>query len=235
LDAFFNLPIRKLVCRFCVTDFPLWKLSCLLCEEWLHEDVLNALAELLYFSQAAVSTSEIPTTLILPTHFLSDAKFLLHQSPPFFSPNLAALRHQLEKTSVDKIFAFNVHSNHYSTYRASESASLGYGDSMHLLPDVHVPSIWHWFLSGTGFTVPSSVETLDVASQGTGSGSCGIAALNLVETDLDAETDKWSPSTSPFFRNRALRDLTVYHASRHGTDEVSPLLFMYNFELRRNN
>ncbi|KAJ7132732.1 hypothetical protein C8R46DRAFT_923898, partial [Mycena filopes] len=67
LDHFLNLAIRKPIVGFCVTDFPLWKLSCLLGEQWLHEDVLNALAELLYFSQAAVSPADAPTTLILPT------------------------------------------------------------------------------------------------------------------------------------------------------------------------
>ncbi|KAJ7820287.1 hypothetical protein B0H13DRAFT_2377898 [Mycena leptocephala] len=56
---------------------------------------------------------------------------------------------------------------------------------------------------------------------GSASSSCAIAALNIVETDLDAGVGKWCTSTSPFFRNRALRDLIIYHvtASRHGTAE----------------
>ncbi|KAJ7159154.1 hypothetical protein C8R43DRAFT_882168, partial [Mycena crocata] len=49
LERFLTLPICSSIRGFHVTAFPLWKLSCLLCEEWLHEDVLNALAELLYF------------------------------------------------------------------------------------------------------------------------------------------------------------------------------------------
>ncbi|KAJ6482221.1 hypothetical protein C8R47DRAFT_982192, partial [Mycena vitilis] len=67
LERFLNLPIRRPIFGFCVTDFPLWKLSCLLREEWLHEDVLNALAELLYFSQAANSSLDTPPTLVFPT------------------------------------------------------------------------------------------------------------------------------------------------------------------------
>ncbi|KAJ7436961.1 hypothetical protein B0H11DRAFT_2362533, partial [Mycena galericulata] len=67
LDHFLGLPIRSPIFGFCVTDFPLWKLSCLLGEEWLHDDVLNALGELLYFSQATRSPSGTPSTLILPT------------------------------------------------------------------------------------------------------------------------------------------------------------------------
>jgi hypothetical protein len=64
--------------------------------------------------------------------------------------------------AVDRIFAFNCHSNHYSAYKASGSPRLAYGDSMHLKPDSNVLSIWQWFLSETGFTVPTSVEALDI-------------------------------------------------------------------------
>ncbi|KIJ19113.1 hypothetical protein PAXINDRAFT_69699 [Paxillus involutus ATCC 200175] len=59
---------------FHVTDFPLWKLGCLLDENWLEEDVLNALAELLYFRIA-----EKPDTaafLFLPMSFFNDARQL---------------------------------------------------------------------------------------------------------------------------------------------------------------
>ncbi|KAJ7208123.1 hypothetical protein B0H12DRAFT_972187, partial [Mycena haematopus] len=67
LESFLNLAVRCPIFGFCVTDFPMFKLSCLLGEEWLHEDILNALAELMYFTQAAISPSEYPSTLILPT------------------------------------------------------------------------------------------------------------------------------------------------------------------------
>ncbi|KAJ6469920.1 hypothetical protein C8R45DRAFT_787522, partial [Mycena sanguinolenta] len=67
LESFLSLPVRCPIFGFCVTDFPMFKLSCLLGEAWLHEDVLNALAELLYFTQAVTSSSEFPSTLILPT------------------------------------------------------------------------------------------------------------------------------------------------------------------------
>ncbi|KAJ7205782.1 hypothetical protein GGX14DRAFT_397480 [Mycena pura] len=223
LDRFLDLPICRPIFGFCVTDFPLWKLSCLLREEWLHEDVLNALAELLYFSQAANSTSDAPSTLILPTHFLNDAKYLFDQSPPFFSPNLIALRRRLEVTSVDKISVFNCHSSHYSAYTASGSSQLGYGDSMQRTPDSNVLSIFQWLLSESSFTTPTAVEPSHVPPQGPGSGSCGIAALNFVETDLNTgvQVGRWTTSTSPFFRNRAIRDLILYHltASSHSGEE----------------
>ncbi|KAJ6565571.1 hypothetical protein DFH09DRAFT_882767, partial [Mycena vulgaris] len=100
--------------------------------------------------------------------------------------------------------------NHYSAYGASDAARLKFGDSMHVKPDAEMLSIFQWFIDGTGFTNPMSVVPSYVARQGPSSGSCAIVALNFVETDLAAETGTWSTSTSPFFRNRALRDLIVY-------------------------
>ncbi|KAJ6632357.1 hypothetical protein B0H10DRAFT_1771430, partial [Mycena sp. CBHHK59/15] len=67
LEKFLALPIHSKIFGFHVSDFPLWKLSCLLGEEWLHEDVLNVLAELLYFSAAAASDTVDPPHVILPT------------------------------------------------------------------------------------------------------------------------------------------------------------------------
>ncbi|KAJ7931974.1 hypothetical protein B0H13DRAFT_1857390 [Mycena leptocephala] len=69
LELFLALPHSKIF-GFHVSDFPLWKLSCLLGEEWLHEDVLNALAELLYFMTVAESGAIDPPVAILPTSCL---------------------------------------------------------------------------------------------------------------------------------------------------------------------
>ncbi|KAF8959342.1 hypothetical protein BDZ97DRAFT_1667349, partial [Flammula alnicola] len=49
LEAFHNAPFLSRIHGFFVTDFPLYKLGCLLGEKWLEEDVFNALAELSYF------------------------------------------------------------------------------------------------------------------------------------------------------------------------------------------
>ncbi|KAF7344160.1 SF3b1 domain-containing protein [Mycena venus] len=211
LDTFLDLPICAPIFGFHVTEFPLWKLSCLLGEEWLHEDILNALAELLYFSLAANSPSGAPSTLILPTHCLHDAKYLFDQSPQSFSSNLAALRDRLQTTTVEKIFAFNCASNHYSLYSTTGTPELEHDDSLHLRPDSNVLSVFQWLLFGTGFAAPSSVKSSVVPRQAAGSGSCGIAALNFAESRLDTEVGPWETSTSPFFRNRALRDLILYH------------------------
>ncbi|KAJ7804801.1 hypothetical protein B0H14DRAFT_3485921 [Mycena olivaceomarginata] len=130
-------------------------------EEWVHDDVLNVLAELFYFQQAALADTSLPSTLILPTHFLNDARYLFNKSPRLLSANLAALRCRIERTSVDKIFALNCSSNHCSVYRICEISGLTYQDSMCLHPDAKVLSIFQWLLSRTGFAVPTSVESAD--------------------------------------------------------------------------
>ncbi|KAJ6610816.1 hypothetical protein B0H10DRAFT_1810955, partial [Mycena sp. CBHHK59/15] len=192
LHQFTGLAIRSKVVGFQITDFPLWKLSCLLTEEWLHEDVLNALAELLYFSPAATSTEEDPTTLIFPTSFLTDAKYLFTPSPCLFSLNPIALRNRLQTTQVDKIFALNCSSNHYSVYRDNmSSAALEYGDSMHLLPDSKIMLIFQWLLSGTRQRIPIQAYSTEISRQATDSGSCGIAAQNFIETDLEPGAANW--------------------------------------------
>lgn len=52
LQTFENSPFTAKTCGFKVSDFPLYKLDCLLLENWLEEDVLNAGLEFSYFLQA---------------------------------------------------------------------------------------------------------------------------------------------------------------------------------------
>ncbi|KAJ6502045.1 hypothetical protein C8R45DRAFT_819125 [Mycena sanguinolenta] len=70
-----------------ITDFPLWKLACLLGETWLEEDVANALLELLYLQETMKSTND-PSLIILPTSFFNDLQHLFEQSPRLYSTNL---------------------------------------------------------------------------------------------------------------------------------------------------
>ncbi|KAF8148975.1 hypothetical protein K438DRAFT_1779470 [Mycena galopus ATCC 62051] len=93
---------------------------------------------------------------------------------------------------------------------------------MGLRPDASVLSIFQWFLSTTGFAVPTSVDSADGEVQKAGSGSCAIAGLNFVETELNTSCGVWNSSMSPSFRNGALRDLILYHltASDQRVDNI---------------
>ncbi|KAJ7252653.1 hypothetical protein C8J57DRAFT_1519965 [Mycena rebaudengoi] len=180
-SAFITLPILSAIRGLRGSTFPLWKLSCLLREEWLHDDVLNALAELI-------------------------------RSPRLFSLDLIALRQRLQSTLIDKNFTFSCLSDHYSAYRVdADDDVLVHGDSMRLSPDPTLISAFEWLLSDTGTQIPLFIRAGNVSRQNSASGSCGIASLNFVEIDLDPGAPKWTNSNSPFFRDRALRDLVVYH------------------------
>jgi len=109
-------PINSAICGFYGTDFPLWKLGELLDETWIGEDVLNGLAELLYFRQAAESTSPNPPFLYLQTSFFTDACRLRKQHPQLYSQELLDLRQRLLNTDVLKISIQVCDSGHYSSY-----------------------------------------------------------------------------------------------------------------------
>ncbi|KAJ7801991.1 hypothetical protein B0H14DRAFT_2385922, partial [Mycena olivaceomarginata] len=51
LNNFGGLRIFAPITGFKITDFPLWKLACLLGETWLEEDIVNALLELAYLRE----------------------------------------------------------------------------------------------------------------------------------------------------------------------------------------
>ncbi|KAJ7430320.1 hypothetical protein B0H11DRAFT_1715707, partial [Mycena galericulata] len=145
------------------------------------------------------------------------------QSPRLLSPNLFALRSRLRSTRVQKIFALHCASHHYSTYREASSPALVQRDSMDNEPDENILAIFQWILAGTGRDIPLEVCAEETARQSAGSGSCGIAALNFIESEIDEEVAQWTDSTSHLFRRRGIRDLVVFHitASTLGFDSVS--------------
>ncbi|KAJ7269471.1 hypothetical protein C8J57DRAFT_1001580, partial [Mycena rebaudengoi] len=143
---------------------------------------------------------------------LADLRYLFNRSPRLFSLDLIALCQRLQSTLIDKIFTFSCLSDHYSAYRVdADDDVLVHGDSMRLSPDPTLISAFEWLLSDTGTQIPLFIRAGDVSRQNSDSGSCGIASLNFVEIDLDPGAPKWTNSNSPFFRDRALRDLVVYH------------------------
>ncbi|KAJ7193101.1 hypothetical protein C8J57DRAFT_1548550 [Mycena rebaudengoi] len=92
-SAFITLPILSAIRGLRGSTFPLWKLSCLLREEWLHED-----------APPKFSNSEALQLIILiyPTTFLADLRYLFNRFPRLFSLDLIALRQRLQSTLIDK-------------------------------------------------------------------------------------------------------------------------------------
>ena len=76
LQKFSRYAITSTINGFYSTKFPLWKLGYFLDEEWLQDEVLDGLAELVYFKAAATDNTTLscpPTFLYLPTSILSKA------------------------------------------------------------------------------------------------------------------------------------------------------------------
>ncbi|KAJ7207443.1 hypothetical protein GGX14DRAFT_329156, partial [Mycena pura] len=107
-----------------------------------------------------------------------------------------------------------VASHHYSAYRDASSPVLIQRDSMDNEPDKNILAIFQWILAGTGRHIPLQVEVCaeETARQSAGSGSCGIAAHNFIESEIAEEVAQWTDSASDLFRRRcALRDLVMFH------------------------
>ena len=217
---------------FFVTDFPLWKFAYLLDETWIEEDVMNALAELAYFVRAISSQDDVPTSLYLPTNFISDARQLYHQHPRAYSPELATLRNRLTSTHVERIAFLECTNYHYSAFTLDRSqlALLKHSDSLGYLASNDILPILYWVLLGTNYPPPTQVLELDVprqATSGAGSGSCGIAAHDfaLRHLAIDGSSNicpQWVSLESPRFRDDALLDLVGFHYLASKTAIVSP-------------
>lgn len=202
------------VAGFSVAQYPLWMLGCLLGEDWLHEDVLNSLLEMLYFTTAIASGEKVPSSLFLPTSFYTNARLLYHADQRQYSSNLHALRLRLQETVVTDLSSIACIDNHYSSFYDPNSNLLDYGDSMGHNPPSDLIPILKWVIYGldsTEFVQPERFRDTEIARQGPYSGSCGIASLNLLECRANSRTPRWTCETSKFFRNKALVDLIEYH------------------------
>lgn len=212
-EVFDNEPFKSPVAGFHVTDFPLWKLGCFLDEEWLEEDILNAMSELLYFRHSAVQDANF---IYLPTSTFNDARQLFQSSNPTYSTDLINLRRRLAQAPIQKI-AFSVwHNNHYHGFlydTSNTSLALVHGDSQHGQPPSDVLPILQWILRGLSYRLPVSIETGAIDLQGfiVGRGSCAIAAYNFVEYRVDKQAPQWFATSSSLFRDKILSDLVIYH------------------------
>ena len=149
LQRFRNYAITSPINGFYSTKFPLWKLGYFLSEEWLQDEVLDGLAELVYFKAAATAVSESdttqatpghpPTFLYLPTSILNKAQALFNQTGGReYGPNLEALRQRIQSTAhmwpVTHIGFLDCSMEHYSGYLLTAFQHLQHGDLLHRLP-----------------------------------------------------------------------------------------------------
>ncbi|KAL4259473.1 MULE transposase domain-containing protein [Pleurotus pulmonarius] len=224
-----SLPVASLVwfqqqrvsdplCGLFGASFPLWKLGCLLDENWLEEDVLNAIAEITYFSEAARNPipTNIPSFLYLPTSFFTDTYSLFSQPNRLYSAELLNLRKRLEQTVVSFIGFIVWQADHFAAYYTAGAGQLYHGDSLSLPPHTGLLAMLDWVFDGlwTEFESPKKIIPGSIGQQGFGNGgdgSCGVAAHNFIESSVDATVPRWHGNRSGEFRGGMLLDLVNYH------------------------
>jgi hypothetical protein len=218
IQRFSHYAITSPINGFYSTKFPLWKLGYFLGEEWLQDEVLDALAELVYF-KAAITTSSVPdstapTFLYLPTSLFNEARVLFHGTAKRqYGPNLEALRQRIQCTTIDHIGFLDYNTNHYSGYILTAFQHLQHGDSLHRAPAKDILPILEWILSGLDTGSPGVAEPgiMDLQGRGGGDGSCAIAAHNFIACVADSTLNRWTSPTSRDVRDQLLRELCIYH------------------------
>jgi hypothetical protein len=192
-------PIEQPVQGLYVTDFPIWKLGCLLGEEWVEEDILNGMAELLYFQCAAAPLENEPEFIFLPTSFFNNAQHLYTQEPQLYSIELLELCERLCSTAFHMVSFIVWHDNHYVSYIYKKSLQLFHNDSLGHPPAPNVLFVFSWLLDSLDLPIPTRIQSGTISKQiaSVGYGSCGIAAHNLIKADADDD--------------KALRELIIFH------------------------
>lgn len=138
IQTFENSSVTSTVKGFHITNFPLYKLGCLLDENWLDEDVFNGMVELFYFSQWPIAIYNI----ILPMCFLADASQVYETPDTEYTPKIAAFRRHIAKTLVKTVAFGSVGDNYFTVYvYHMESPNIYYGDSLHHSPTPTMLSI----------------------------------------------------------------------------------------------
>ncbi|KAE9386418.1 hypothetical protein BT96DRAFT_1006114 [Gymnopus androsaceus JB14] len=195
----------------------LWNLVSLLDEEWLYDNILNCLSELLYFQRAtAADESKPPPFMFLPTCFIESARFLYSYSgqPPEYSPELHAFRQNLKATGPNFTFSFiSKDNNYYLAYDFKEyELCFEFGDSKFGNPPDDIQTTVNWILKG--ISMPCEIQRGFISTQpgvGRGSGSCGVAAFNFIERKRNLLLPSWTPTSSSNLQMKMLLDLVIYH------------------------
>ncbi|EDR01418.1 uncharacterized protein LACBIDRAFT_333293 [Laccaria bicolor S238N-H82] len=216
-------PINSTICGLYRTNFPLRKLGELLGETWVGEDVLNGLSELLYFGQAAKSTSPNPPFLCLQTFFFTDARRLHQKHPHLYSQELLDLHQRLFDTNILKISIQVCDGDQYTSYVTSANAvEFNHGDSMHNPPLADALQVFQWVFSDIPGFSQERINTEQVARQGHGNGSdgsfktdgfCGYNDYNLYSPKINSTTHQVHPQKIIFMKEENINHLSLSDSS----------------------
>ncbi|KIJ08367.1 hypothetical protein PAXINDRAFT_47071, partial [Paxillus involutus ATCC 200175] len=133
------------------------------------------------------------------------------QDSQHYSHNLVALRKRLSLSEVRSIGFIVWDADHYAAYIYQKAAHLLHNDSLNRHPAPDVLAVFTWFLEGLDCPIPQFIKEGAMAMQGEGSGSCGMAAYNYIESLAHGNIPDWECHISPLFRQKSLCELIVYH------------------------
>ncbi len=196
-------------------------------EQWVHEDTLNAMSELVYFQRAVLSTSLPPDFLFLPTTFFADASHLFSQNSKFYSPNLTALRRRVALTKVHAVGFLVLKEGHFSAVWI-DVHGVFFADSLSHAPPEDLMPLLSWVFQGTYISIPESINIVEVPQQtyALGNGSCGIAAHNFIHRHAFEGVKIWDALNSISFRDAALEELILFHLCASDRKDVRTLYFL---------
>ncbi|KAG2006002.1 hypothetical protein CC2G_002361 [Coprinopsis cinerea AmutBmut pab1-1] len=225
-------PIRSPFQGLTITEFPLFKLGCLVGEEWLEEDIVNALCEFSYFkSHPFITNSSCPPHIILPTLFANEAATLFSSTVSTFNKDslpfkstMIGLQRRLKAYPFSNIHLITCDNKHYSvqTY-CPATGILQHCDSLGRSPPPFALPMFRALLSGNpDVPLPEHIAQVPVPMQSRASGSCGIAAFNFLQAQLAPDTLPWTDSSSEHHRMVALRDLALFHLVSLCRDIMGP-------------
>jgi hypothetical protein len=191
----------------------------LLHENWVDEEIFNALAKIIYLRQFIAGSNSTRRLLVMPTYFLSHIKQAFRGVPHLSTLNINNLCKRIRSNipgspPLDGVVIFKLDGRHYTTYvYPMNSATLIHADSLHQSPAGQVQRLLNQFIWPCVSEQTSGFVTGHIAQQGQGggSGSCGIAALNFAEVWGNGDTPGWAPSQLQRFRMSALRDIILLH------------------------
>ncbi|EDR00235.1 uncharacterized protein LACBIDRAFT_314599 [Laccaria bicolor S238N-H82] len=156
----------------------------------MDEDLFNALAEISYFK-----------------HYQSQ--------PQQYTTEIVDLRQHLLLTSIQSISITSIFNNHYTAYVYHVGSTILYhGDSLHQPPANNILDIISLVIAGLGHLPVDTINCGTISRQGGfngGDGSCGIAALNFIESYADNNLRQGQGSDLHLFRDMALKNMIHYH------------------------
>lgn len=151
--------------------------------------------------------------------FIHSLRQLYSQPDQALNRELVVLRQHVASLSrggrFGGIIFMDCDGSHWVSYTYNGSSVMEYGDSLGsglLGSDPRVPTVFNWFLNGTGLAAVKQITAKDVEYQGIDSRSCAIAAFNAAEMAIGIPgVCRWSQENSNAQRLRWIEDILTHH------------------------